>query len=165
MHEAKKLLAEGRKDKSGDYTKGANLNSDQIKIIEKALDSKTSDSEDVLEIIKIFESYKFKNYKFDPSVIRGLEYYTGHIFEVNLNFEVKNLNTIIQSTINENTNIATVLQQRTAHYTAAPHSKQGIKLRPVSADTHKRKENGRGRGVEHKQRFQQHYLNGDDKRL
>ncbi len=90
-NEAKKLLGEGRKDKSGDYTKGANLNSDQIKIIEKALNIKTSDSDDILEIIKIFEAYKFKNYKFDPSVIRGLEYYTGPIFEVNLNFEVKNL--------------------------------------------------------------------------
>jgi len=89
--EAKKLLGEGRKDKSGDYTKGANLNSDQVKIIENALKSKTSDSEDVLEIIKIFKDYNFENYKFDPSVIRGLEYYTGPIFEVNLNFEVKNL--------------------------------------------------------------------------
>jgi len=88
--EAKKLLGEGRKDKSGDYTKGANLNSDQIKIIENALKNKTSDSEDVLEIIKIFKDYNFENYKFDPSVIRGLEYYTGPIFEVNLNFEVKN---------------------------------------------------------------------------
>ena len=88
--EAKKLLGEGRKDKSGDYTKGANLNSNQIKIIENALKSKTSDSEDVLEIIKIFKDYNFENYKFDPSVIRGLEYYTGPIFEVNLNFEVKN---------------------------------------------------------------------------
>ena len=88
--EAKKLLGDGRKDKSGDYTKGANLKSDQIKIIENALKSKTSDSEDVLEIIKIFKDYNFKNYKFDPSVIRGLEYYTGPIFEVNLNFEVKN---------------------------------------------------------------------------
>ncbi len=88
--EAKKLLGGGRKDKSGDYTKGANLNNDQIKIIENALKSKTSDSEDVLEIIKIFEDYNFENYKFDPSVIRGLEYYTGPIFEVNLNFEVKN---------------------------------------------------------------------------
>jgi len=29
--EAKKLLGEGRKDKSGDYTKGANLKNDQIK--------------------------------------------------------------------------------------------------------------------------------------
>ncbi len=88
--EAKKLLREGRKDKSGDYTKGANLNNDQIKIIENALKSKTSDSEDVLEIIKIFKDYNFENYKFDPSVIRGLEYYTGPIFEVNLNFQVKN---------------------------------------------------------------------------
>ncbi len=88
--EAKKLLGEGRKDKSGDYTKGANLKSDQIKIIENALKIKTPDSEDVLEIVKIFQAYKFENYKFDPSVIRGLEYYTGPIFEVNLNFEVKN---------------------------------------------------------------------------
>jgi len=88
--EAKKLLGEGRKDKSGDYTRGANLNSDQIKIIEKALKSKISDSDDVLEIIKIFKDYNFENYKFDPSVIRGLEYYTGPIFEVNLSFEVKN---------------------------------------------------------------------------
>jgi len=88
--EAKKLLGEGRKDKSGDYTKGANLNNEQIKTIENALKSKTSDSEDVLEIIKIFKDYNFENYKFDPSVIRGLEYYTGSIFEVNLNFEVKN---------------------------------------------------------------------------
>ena len=37
-----------------------------------------------------FRPINFKNYKFDPSVIRGLEYYTGPIFEVNLNFEVKN---------------------------------------------------------------------------
>jgi len=89
--EVTKLLGEGRKDKSGDYTKGANLNNDQIKIIEKALNSKDADSEDLIEIIKIFDAYKFKNYKFDPSVIRGLEYYTGPIFEVNLNFDVKNL--------------------------------------------------------------------------
>ena len=31
-----------------------------------------------------------ENYTFDPTVVRGLEYYTGPIFEVNLNFEVKN---------------------------------------------------------------------------
>jgi len=89
--EAKKLLGEGRKDKSGDYTKGANLNNDQIKIIEDTLNNKNPNSEDVEEIIKIFQAYNFTNYKFDPSVIRGLEYYTGPIFEVNLNFEVKNL--------------------------------------------------------------------------
>jgi histidyl-tRNA synthetase len=89
--EARKLLGEGRKDKSGDYTRGANLNNDQIKIIENTLNNKNPDTEDVGEIIKIFQAYNFKNYKFDPSVIRGLEYYTGPIFEVNLNFEVKNL--------------------------------------------------------------------------
>jgi len=89
-NEAQKLLGEGRKDKSGDYTEGANLKKDQIEIIENALKNDQPDTEDVLEIIKIFEAYNFKNYKFDPSVIRGLEYYTGAIFEVNLNFEVKN---------------------------------------------------------------------------
>ena len=89
--EVKKLLGEGRKDKSGDYTKGANLKNYQIKIIEDALKNKTPNSEDVEEIIKIFQAYNFNNYQFDPSVIRGLEYYTGPIFEVNLNFEVKNL--------------------------------------------------------------------------
>jgi len=88
--EAKKLLGEGRKDKSGDYTKGAKLNNDQIKTIESTLQGKIPDSEDILEILKIFEAYNFNNYKFDPSVIRGLEYYTGPIFEVNLNFQVKN---------------------------------------------------------------------------
>jgi len=89
--EVKKLLGEGRKDKSGDYTKGAKLSNDQIKRIESTLVAKVPDSEDILEILKIFEAYNFKNYKFDPSVIRGLEYYTGPIFEVNLNFQVKNL--------------------------------------------------------------------------
>ena len=34
--------------------------------------------------------YNFSNYEFDPSIIRGLEYYTGTIFEVNLKFDVKN---------------------------------------------------------------------------
>jgi histidyl-tRNA synthetase len=90
-NEVQKLLGEGRKDKSGDYTKGANLKKDQIQIIEKNLKNNEPDTEDVLEIINIFNAYKFKNFKFDPSIIRGLEYYTGPIFEVNLNFEVKNL--------------------------------------------------------------------------
>ena len=88
--EAKKLLGEGRKDKSGDYTKGAKLSNDQIKKIESTLQGKIPDSEDISEILEIFKAYNFKNYKFDPSVIRGLEYYTGPIFEVNLNFQVKN---------------------------------------------------------------------------
>ena len=88
--EVKKLLATGRKDDSGDYTDGANLNDEQILTLEKKIKETKPSTEDVLEIIKIFESYNFTNYEYDPSVIRGLEYYTGPIFEVNLNFEVKN---------------------------------------------------------------------------
>ena len=86
----KELLGEGRKDKSGDFTKGANLSSQYIKIIEKELKKKKPDSEDLKEVLKIFSEYNFDNFEFDPSIIRWLEYYTGVIFEVNLKFDVKN---------------------------------------------------------------------------
>ena len=42
-NEVQKLLGEGRKDKSGDFTKGANLKNTQIKVIENALKSETPD--------------------------------------------------------------------------------------------------------------------------
>ncbi|MDC0628209.1 histidine--tRNA ligase [Pelagibacteraceae bacterium] len=86
----RQLLSEGRKDKSGDFTKGANLSSSNVEIIENELNKKTPETEDLLEILKIFEDYNFNNFEFDPSIIRGLEYYTGPIFEVNLKFDVKN---------------------------------------------------------------------------
>jgi len=86
----KQLLGEGRKDKSGDFTKGANLSPSNIETIEKELKKKSPETEDLLEIIKLFKDYNFKNFEFDPSIIRGLEYYTGPIFEVNLKFDVKN---------------------------------------------------------------------------
>ena len=86
----KQLLGDGRKDKSGDYTEGAKLDSQNIKIIETELKKKSPETEDLLEVLNIFNDYKFTNYEFDPSVIRGLEYYTGVIFEVNLKFDVKN---------------------------------------------------------------------------
>ncbi len=86
----KLLLGEGRKDKSGDFTKGANLSSSNIETLEKELKKKSPETEDLLEILKIFKDYNFNNYEFDPSIIRGLEYYTGPIFEVNLKFDVKN---------------------------------------------------------------------------
>ncbi len=88
--EVKKLLGKGRKDKSGDFTKGANLNEKQINFLRTKIQDKIPNNKEVLEIIKIFEAYNFTNFRFDPTVIRGLEYYTGPIFEVNLNFEVKN---------------------------------------------------------------------------
>jgi len=84
------LLSEGRKNKSVDFTKGANLSSSNVEIIENELNKKTPETEDLLEILKIFEDYNFSNFEFDPSIIRGLEYYTGPIFEVNLKFDVKN---------------------------------------------------------------------------
>ena len=86
----KQLLGEGRKDKSGDFTKGTNLSSSNIEIIENELKKKTPETEDLLEIFKIFKDYNFNNFEFDSSIIRGLEYYTGPIFEVNLKFDVKN---------------------------------------------------------------------------
>ena len=84
------LLGDGRKDKSGDFTKGANLSSSNIEAIENELKKKSPETEDLQEIIKLFKDYNFNNFKFDPSIIRGLEYYTGPIFEVNLKFDVKN---------------------------------------------------------------------------
>ena len=71
-------------------TKGANLSSSNVKIIENELKKKSPETEDLLEIIKIFKNYNFNNFEFDSSIIRGLEYYTGPIFEVNLKFDVKN---------------------------------------------------------------------------
>ena len=86
----KQLLGEGRKDKSGDFTKGASLSLENVNFIEKKLKNKLPETEDLKEIFKIFKDYNFSNFELDPSVIRGLEYYTGPIFEVNLKFDVKN---------------------------------------------------------------------------
>jgi histidyl-tRNA synthetase len=86
----KQLLGKGRKDKSGDFTKGANLSSSNIEAIEKELKKKSPETEDLQEILKLFNDYNFTNFEFDTSIIRGLEYYTGPIFEVNLKFDVKN---------------------------------------------------------------------------
>ena len=86
----KKLLGEGRKDKSGDFTKGVNLSLKNIDLLEKELNNNSPETEDLKEIFKIFNDYNFSNFEVDPYVIRGLEYYTGPIFEVNLKFDVKN---------------------------------------------------------------------------
>jgi histidyl-tRNA synthetase len=104
------LLGKGRKDESGDFTKGAELEESQIKEIINFLDIKNlsdsnferireiaTDNENMnngikeLELMeKNFLLFNFKNYIFDPTVVRGLEYYTGPIFEANLTFGVKN---------------------------------------------------------------------------
>ena len=99
------LLGKGRKDKSGDFTDGANLETEKIDRILKFLNCKgieglennISQNElyldgisEIKEMINNFALFKFKNFKIDPTVVRGLEYYTGPIFEAELTFKVKN---------------------------------------------------------------------------
>jgi len=104
------LLGKGRKDKSGDFTKGAELDESQIKEIINFLSIKdlsdnnfekiekiAGDNQTILDgvnelilIKKYFSLLKFENFIFDPTVVRGLEYYTGPIFEANLTFGVTN---------------------------------------------------------------------------
>jgi len=113
-------LGKGRKDLSGDFTEGAGLTEIQINEIKEQLnyegkkiittnpstDGKTYDftqwskkwgkkeaepvSNEFIEFEEYLKSFDLKNCIFDPTIIRGLEYYTGLVFEVNLNFEVKN---------------------------------------------------------------------------
>lgn len=101
----KLLLGKGRKDKSGDFTEGARLEKNQIdKIIEflnaKGLEQLEKIScknilfqeglSELKQIIQNFKFFEFSNFKIDPAVVRGLEYYTGPIFEAELTFKVKN---------------------------------------------------------------------------
>ena len=64
----KQLLGKGRKDKSGDFTSGANLSSKNIDFIEKELKNKSSQTEDLKEILKIFSDYNFNNFEIDPLI-------------------------------------------------------------------------------------------------
>jgi histidyl-tRNA synthetase len=138
------LLGKGRKDDSGDYTKGAELNDKQIEIIldfvlqrtesliplsqtnlpnshdEKLFDEDSPEGPYVLETSSMLQDWRentFRNsevglqgiaelenmltlfkaagygtnrIQIDPSIIRGLEYYTGPVFEAEVTFDVKN---------------------------------------------------------------------------
>lgn len=121
----KLLLGEGRKDESGDFTKGAGLNKEQIEPllaplrIEAQLKAQGRDfSPDqytqlvilslknivsitsasfsgVEELETIWDLVKSAGYndgrvKIDPSCVRGLEYYTGPVYEAELTFDVTN---------------------------------------------------------------------------
>ena len=131
------LLGKGRKDESGDFTKGAGLDEDQASRVlnlfakqpvladeERAdtvqdnprddaivgaatdrvledmaiapfkLDSNDQLKEGLAELREIATFVKGAGYgpdriRIDPSVVRGLEYYTGPVFEAELTFEVK----------------------------------------------------------------------------
>jgi len=107
----KLLLGEGRKDESGDFTKGAGLNEDQIaKVLFfvgiksyaesaaelSALVVGTSKGEEGVEELNMIGAlvasagYDATRIKIDPSVVRGLEYYTGPVYEAELTFDVTN---------------------------------------------------------------------------
>jgi histidyl-tRNA synthetase len=107
-HGVRQLLAEGRKDESGDFTKGAGLDARAIETIMSVFEP-AADADDKiaqidlrlknsrigqegsaeLEAIKTLveaAGYSDDRIAVDPSVVRGLEYYTGPVFEVDLTF-------------------------------------------------------------------------------
>jgi histidyl-tRNA synthetase len=104
------LLGEGRKDESGDFTKGAGLDSGAIDRVLAATSASAGTNDVVLtqlmqasqagrgeegiaELQSIAEIVQQSGYgdriRIDPSVVRGLEYYTGPVYEVELTFESK----------------------------------------------------------------------------
>jgi histidyl-tRNA synthetase len=105
------LLTTGRRDESGDFTKGAGLSAVQAAantdflslsshnattIVDQAR-SLTSASavaqiglSEIEQIIGLVRAAGYENdrIKFDTSIVRGLDYYTGPVFEAELTFEV-----------------------------------------------------------------------------
>lgn len=107
-----RLLGEGRKDESGDYTEGAKLSSEQIDAVMAFVRAGNEDrvtvcdqlaaivgeseigGEGVAELREIdalltVAGYGADQIVFDPSIVRGLEYYTGPVWEIDLTFEFR----------------------------------------------------------------------------
>ncbi|MCQ8185754.1 histidine--tRNA ligase [Parvularcula maris] len=97
------LLGEGRKDDSGDYTEGAKLEARQIDQVLRFMEGSdmadafagnqagTEGAEELQKIVSTLTELGYGNrVKLDPSVIRGLDYYTGPVFEAALTFDVEN---------------------------------------------------------------------------
>jgi len=103
----RQLLGEGRKDESGDFTKGAGLDSEAADRVLAFTSAKGSDAETTLQNLSKVVSgsqrgaegvqelrgiaelaYGDGRVVVDPSVVRGLEYYTGPVYEVELTFEI-----------------------------------------------------------------------------
>jgi histidyl-tRNA synthetase len=104
------LLGPGRKDESGDFTKGAGLDADASGrvlasispqrgandhiVTQLRLTSGEGSSQGISELSEIASLLRASGYDdgrvvIDPSVVRGLEYYTGPVFEVELLLETK----------------------------------------------------------------------------
>ncbi|MDE3029540.1 MAG: histidine--tRNA ligase, partial [Paracoccaceae bacterium] len=105
------LLGEGRRDESGDFTKGAGLSGEQADVVMGFMAAKRDsgaattarlrelvgasaiglDGVQELEIISELlaaQGYGPDRIVIDPSVVRGLGYYTGPVFEAELTFEI-----------------------------------------------------------------------------
>jgi histidyl-tRNA synthetase len=105
------LLGEGRKDESGDFTKGAGLHRAAITtvtgIIEPVEDSEQKIAQvdirlgsskvgqqgreelEEIEKLVVASGYGPDRIRIDPTVVRGLEYYTGPVYEVELLLDTK----------------------------------------------------------------------------
>jgi histidyl-tRNA synthetase len=104
------LLGAGRKDESGDFTKGAELDrasivtltsifepvddpTDKIAQLDIRLRDSKVGQEGRAEIEALWSLFSAAGYedriRIDPSVVRGLEYYTGPVFEAELTTPIK----------------------------------------------------------------------------
>ncbi|MBA4782579.1 MAG: histidine--tRNA ligase [Rhizobiales bacterium] len=101
----RQLLGEGRKDESGDFTRGAGLGDSAVETVLMGVGVVADDSDTYPasqsyadgkgELFKIEEmvvacGYSSDRIRIDPSVVRGLEYYTGPVYEAELLFDVTN---------------------------------------------------------------------------
>ena len=107
-----RLLGAGRKDESGDFTAGAGLKPGAIDAMLKFVNASVEGGGNGLDMIEPIVSgndtgkagiaelrdierlvaaggYGADRISFDSTVVRGLEYYTGPVFEAELTFEVK----------------------------------------------------------------------------
>jgi histidyl-tRNA synthetase len=105
------LLGEGRKDASGDYTDGAGLTPEQAEIVMAFMAAKGADAVETVANLRALvagsqvggegvdeleqigdlmaaQGYGIDRVEIDPSVVRGLGYYTGPVFEAELTFEI-----------------------------------------------------------------------------
>jgi histidyl-tRNA synthetase len=106
------LLGPGRKDESGDFTKGAGLDAAAIDVVMKFVGATAENADTALETVEALVAssdvgreavsdlrqidallraagYGPDRIRFDSTVVRGLEYYTGPVFEAELTFEIK----------------------------------------------------------------------------
>jgi len=105
------LLGAGRKDESGDFTKGAGLSAEQAEVVMGFVSAKRDTgaatvarlrelvgasvigAEGVDELEQIADLLDRQGYGadrivLDPGVVRGLGYYTGPVYEAELTFEI-----------------------------------------------------------------------------